>query len=189
MIKGIYYEFISFLCNSRHSMPLGILYDKDPIFYVYKTTKMAKLLSKESQNKIYLISPYDPLLFLDSLEHRIKDKIKYNNDCPEPDENIGTWYYCNAIYRNESRDRLEFYCKNFFKLKGKAIPYSRSYGCIIELLVLLTKVQAGFKEPWFLTYANGLKWCVERSSNKDEKYEKASEYLLQLLRKYYEESQ
>ncbi|WP_292320948.1 DUF447 domain-containing protein [Caldisphaera sp.] len=188
MIKGIYYEFISFLCNYRYSMPLGILYNEEPLFYVYKTTKMAKLLSKESQNRIYLLSPYDPILFLDSLEHKIENNISYDNGCPKLDESIGIWYNCNAIYKKEFNDKLEFYCSNLLKLKGDAVPYNRSYGCIVELLVLLTKVQAGVKEPWFLTYANGLKWCVERSSNKDERYAKVSDHILQLLKKYYGES-
>ncbi|MDP8002572.1 MAG: hypothetical protein ACP5I6_02410 [Caldisphaera sp.] len=190
MKKGIYYEFIAFLCDKAYAMPLGILYYDKPIFYVYKSTTMAKLLNlnKDTSNSIYLLSPNDPTLFLESLEHRIENRIIHNNKCLDFDDKLGSWYYCNSYINKDHCDKYEFYCDNFYKIKGENIPYSRSYGCLIELLILLTKVKAGIKEQWFLNYASGLKWCVERSSNKDEKYVELSEKLLQMLRKHLEES-
>lgn len=183
MIKNIYYEFISFPCKTRYSMPLGILYNDKPLFYIYKTTKMSSILSRNKENLLYLLSPNDPILFIKSLNHEIEKEIDYENDCPNLD-NLGSIYLCDSLFIREDENRLEFQCIKFEKIKGDNTPFTRVYGCLVEMLVLLTKVESGVIEDYFLDYAKGLKWCIERSSKMDEKYVRASNEIFKRIERY-----
>ncbi|AFZ70906.1 Protein of unknown function (DUF447) [Caldisphaera lagunensis DSM 15908] len=182
MLKNIYYEFIAFTCNTRYSMPIGILFKDKPKFYVYKTTRLSKILNDKSL--IYLLSPNDPLIYLKSLDHEIENEIKYVNGCPDLD-NMGSVYLCYSRFLREDENGIEFECEKFEKIKGENLPYTRVYGCLVEMLILLTKIEANVIEDWFLDYAKGLKWCVERASKMDEKYVRISNEIFKRIERHF----
>ena len=181
---GPYYEFIAVLCGQKYTMPLGLVFGRYPAFFVYKSARMSNYLHKGKPNPIYLLSPLDPTLFIKSLRHELEMELSYREGCPQPDSKLGLWYYCKALFSYEDKERYVFRCEDMQKIGGECRPYSRAYGCIVELLVVLTKLQAGIKEPWFLEYARGLKWCVERSSNEDERLVSISDEILRSIEGY-----
>ncbi|MEB3780493.1 MAG: DUF447 family protein [Desulfurococcales archaeon] len=179
MISGFYYEFISFPYGYRYSMPLGILWSKNPTFKVYNNTRLYSILRDNLDNELFnllLLSPIDPKLYYFSLIHDLEKRINYHNgEHPILDKELGAWYLCKPTFK-DSRDKVDIYeCKSFKHLIGSPPPYSRAMGCFVELLVVYTKVMAGVKPPFHLkSYLEGLNWCIHRSSPNDKDLQRIS---------------
>jgi len=177
VIEGIYYEFIGLPCGARASMPLGVVAGDQPTFFVYKGSRLYGSLS--TSGTLRLLSPRDPLLFVKSLRHELEQELQWSEGCPAVDESLGAWYDCRYRLLSLQKEGSSYVCDGIRYLGGLTGPFTRTYGCLVELLVLLTKARAGVWEEWFLPYAKGLTWCVERSSRGSEKYVNAA---LEVLR-------
>ncbi|MGC9071584.1 MAG: hypothetical protein ACP5HK_02665 [Acidilobus sp.] len=180
MIGGVYYEFIAVPCGSKVTMPLGLIVGQEPAFYVYKGTSLHERLADEG--RLRLLSPYDPLAFLRSIRHELVAEIRWNNDCPVPEETMGAWYECSYRLWEVDENGKWFTCDGLQRITGSHLPYTRMYGCLVELLVLLTKARAGVWEDWYIPYAEGLAWCVRRSSRGVSNYVDAANEVLRELR-------
>ncbi len=180
MISGIYYEFISFPCGKRrYSMPLGIIWAPQPAFYIYKTAGLSRLI--DSSGTLFLLSPSDPLLFLESINHTLELKVAFDdNGCPRPSE-LGSWYRCDYVINYNDNEKVGGVCRSFIPVRLASVPYTRLYGCLVELLVILTKARAGVIKDWYLEYARGLRDCIERSSRGAPRYVAAADSALQEL--------
>ncbi|MGC9210323.1 MAG: hypothetical protein ACP5FT_03570 [Acidilobus sp.] len=180
VIEGVYYEFIAVPCCVRATMPVGIFMGPRPTFYLYRGTRLADLLPE--RGRLRLLSPYDPIRFLQSLRHELEAEIDWSGGCPRPDERLGAWYECSyALASTDERGSL-YSCDGLNMIAGSHVPYTRTYGCLVELLVLLTKARAGVWEEWYLPYAEGLAWCVRRSARGQARYVNAADEVLQELR-------
>ncbi len=180
MIEGLYYEFVAAPCGARATMPLGVTAGPSPGFFVYKDARLYDVLS--TAGRLLLISPYDPLVFLESVRHELEGRLKWKGGCPEADELLGAWYECEYSLDRVTGEGKHFSCTPLRLIAGRHVPFTRAYGCLVELLVLLTKARAGVWEGWWLPYAEGLVWCVTRSSRGAERYVVPANEVLQELR-------
>ncbi len=180
MIEGLYYEFIAAPCGSRVTMPLGLVAGQAPVFFVYRGSSLYRAL--QERGRVRLLSPYDPLAFLKSVRHQLEVELAWREGCPDVDESLGAWYECNYALREINSEGKSFSCDGLRLIAGKHSPFTRTYGCLVELLVLLTKARAGVWEDWWLPYAEGLVWCVTRSSRGSGPYVVAANEVLQELR-------
>ncbi|MEN2999657.1 MAG: hypothetical protein ABDH61_03695 [Acidilobaceae archaeon] len=173
LLGDIYYEFIAFPCSQRLSSPLGLL-GRD--FKVYKDTSLWRALPRS--RRLFLLSPLDPLAFYESLRHELELQIEWR-ECPKPDERLGAWYSCapQLVERGELYD--VYRCEELVHVAGSPPPYSRVMGCLVELLVLLTKARAGAVKG-YSEHARWLAWCVERAS-RGGKYAEVARVVLQEL--------
>lgn len=181
MIKGAYYEFIAFPCsvNGRYSMPLGVVFDEKKQFTVYKDAGFLRFLGKEGV--LLLLSPSDPLLFVKSVAHALELEVRWDeaSGCPEL-KGLGGVYRCHYHQLSDGGNSVAYSC-NLEEVEPPQVPYTRAYGCLVELLVLLTKARAGVYEGWYLEYARGLKWCVEHSTRGSPEYVNTANAILQEL--------
>ena len=170
LIKGLYYEFVALPCNDApYSMPLGLLMREEPLFRVYRGTGLYRLLGR-GRRPLYLLSPFDPMAFVYSVDHSLERRIEWEGKCPKVDPSIGAWFHCVAEFMEASDNADLYICRGFKALTRSLHAYSRTYGCLVELLVLKTKVDAGVLGEDSLDYARWLYWCVRRSSPGDERY-------------------
>lgn len=188
LVRGVYYEFIALTCGHRYSMPLGLYLDPTPKFKVYDGSGLQRLL-RGGVRRLLLLSPIDPMLFYESVVHELESRITWGDDgCPIVSHELGSWFYCepSLVERGSNFDIYE--CLEFKHLTGVSPPYTRVTGCLVELLVLYTKVKAGVLEGDYLEYARWLKWCIERASRGDVRYVSTAELILQKLREAHGES-
>ena len=179
MIEGAYYEFVAFPCGGdRYSMPLGLVWGPNE-FYVYRTAGLFRRLGRSGT--LILLSPNDPLAFARSVDHTLELEASWDGGCPRPEPAWGAWYRCEYELRSADGEGASYVCRTLERVAGEPPPYSRVYGCLVELLVLLTKARAGVAEPWYLGYARGLKWCVERASRGNGRYVLEAERVLREL--------
>ena len=180
MIDGLYYEFVGLPCGVKTSMPIGVVAGQPPEFFVYRGTRFHEVLGESG--RLMLISPYDPLVFLRSLRHQLEEELAWSDGCPSVDEKLGAWYECEYALREVTGEGKRYACSRLRLVAGHHVPFTRAYGCLVELLVLLTKARAGLWEDWWPQYAEGLVWCVTRSSRGSEKYVVPANEVLQELR-------
>ncbi len=167
-MEDAYYEFVAFPCGSdRYSMPLGVT-AREGAFRVFKGAGLLRRLN--AKGTLRLLSPSDPLDFYLSLRHELEAQVNWDGGCPRPDPTRGLWFTCHYVTVSDEGPDVLFRCVELRREGGELPPYSRVYGCLVELLVLLTKAKAGAGEPWYLDYAKGLRWCVERASRGDRRY-------------------
>ncbi len=171
--EGMWLEFIAAPCiGERYTMPLGLSRSGESwTFRVYRGTGMARLLEDRGATlrfKLMLLSPSDPLFFVESYFHRLEARLEPWSQCPRVDPLLGSWYFCDAMLSGTSRDALAYTCSGGLKLiveGSKPLAYARSYGCIVELLVLHSKLKAGVTPSFdIVSYAEGLEWCIRRSA-------------------------
>ena len=181
-LKGVYYEFIAVTCGRRYTMPLGVLMLEPPRFKVYRGTGLHSILRSGGASGLRLLSPLDPILYYESIEHRLEHNIRWDIDgCPVADDTLGAWFQCNPRMVEETMEYDVYQCQGFQHITGMTPPYSRVQGCLVELLVILTKAEAGVVEDNILDYARWLKWCVERASPVEEKYVVLSKRILRRI--------
>ncbi|MCE4611602.1 MAG: hypothetical protein F7B17_06510 [Desulfurococcales archaeon] len=173
-MEGVWLEFVGFPCGCyRYSMPIG-LRDYEGVwgFRVFRDVGLARLL--ESCGMIpsfdlFLLAPSDPLVFVESYFHRLEWRIQWGwSGCPSPEPGLGSWFYCSARLAGGGEWGYSYVCEGGLRgiVKGGSPPsYYRAYGCIVELLVLHSKVMSGVDvEVDAARYAEGLYWCVVRSA-------------------------
>jgi len=158
----VFYELVAFPCGARYSMPLGV-YSWDPgYFRVYHGTGMARAYRG---GPLLLLAPRDPLLFLESLEHRLEQRVPYYSGCPFQDPRLGAWYSCLGVPLARDPGADWYACANPRRIAGEPPhAYTRSYGCLVELLILYTKLLAGALSELPPGLVEGLHRCVERSA-------------------------
>lgn len=186
MIEGAYYEFIAFPCgaDSRYSMPLGVLWGDNKMFSVYRSAGLLRFLA--DRGTLMLLSPSDPLLFAKSVNHTLEHEVEWGPDgCPKL-SGLGGIYTCEYQRLMEGPEKVTFGCK-LTEVEGPHVPYTRAYGCLVELLVLLTKARAGVGESWYVDYARGLRWCVERSTRGLRDYVDTADAILHELERIIKE--
>jgi hypothetical protein len=181
MIKGVYYEFISIPCRGErrtpYSMPLGILWDERPKFKLYKGVGLLRYLNDETTLLLY--TPESPLDFYLSLIH---DKtIELEGPCRPPREYV-LYVRCRPRLLRVNKSYNLYECLDIEISHGRPVPYSRSYGCLVEMLVVLTKLEAGALDPSYIDYVERLRWCIERSSPQNEKLREVADVVLQRAR-------
>ncbi len=181
LLKGLYYEFIAIPCNFKYTMPLGIYNGVKPIFTVYREAGLYKIL-RGSVRELFLLAPHDPIVFYESLVHKLESRIEWgDDDCPKVSEFLGCWFKCYPTLILENRDYDIYECSKFTHVAGVPPPYSRVMGCLVELLVIYTKVKAGVIREGYLDYAKWLRWCIEKASRGDFKYVSTADFILQDL--------
>lgn len=115
-----------------------------------------------------------------SVRHELERRVEWEGDCPRTTEEAGAWFLC----RHSLKERGELYdlyeCEELVHLAGSPPPYSRVTGCLVELLLLLTKARAGAVRG-YVEHARWLLWCVERASRGNAKYVGAARDVLQEL--------
>lgn len=183
LVKGIYYEFIAVACGYRYTMPLGVYFEARPRFRVYANSGLYRLL-RDGVRVLLLLAPRDPLLFYESLTHRLERVLEWGGDgCPVMSPRLGSWFSCTPTLVEEGLDLDVYECLEFKHVVGTPPPYTRVMGCLVELLVLYTKVKARVIEEGYLEYAKWLRWCIERASRGDPRYVSTAEFILQELEK------
>ena len=167
-MHGVYHEMVSVACGARYTMPLGILVGHGgPVFKLYPGAGLGRILVR-GVDRLLLIAPRDPRVFWASIEHRLEDELEW--PCPKPDPEVGAWYECRPRLLRVEDDGVAWYeCSVFKHLAGYPPVYTRSYGCLVELMILYTKARAGVRIDGVRDHARYLEWCVARSSpwNKD----------------------
>lgn len=182
LLRGVYYEFIAFPCGAEYSMPLGVFQGEVPEFRVFPGTGLYRLL-REGFRDLYLLAPVDPLNFYRSINHEIEGEIRrQGNGCPAPDQSLGAWYYCAASPAGAGEGYDLYLCREFKHLSGCLPGYTRVSGCLVELMVILTKLQAGVAVEGAVGYAEWLNYCVERASRGSDRYVRVSNELLQAIK-------
>ncbi len=160
----MYREWIAIHCNSKTTMPLGI--DERQRFRVYPGTRIHSKL--EDGDILLLLQPRNPVLYAESVFHRLEAQLDWSTSCPPAGRPEGLWYACRVEYLGiDDHGAKWFRCKWMRKLAGEPPEYSRPYGCLIEALVAYTKLRAGVTVPGGRGYIEGLAWCVERGGKGD----------------------
>lgn len=162
----MYTEWIAIHCRSKTTMPLGV--DGDHRFRVYPGTRMHEAL--RDGDILLLLQPRDPILYAESVFHRLEHRLDWATGCPPAGRPEGLWYACRASYTGVDEHGARWYtCRWMRRLAGEPPAYTRPYGCLVEALVAYTKLRAGIPVPGGRGYIEGLKWCVERGSRGDRR--------------------
>ncbi len=160
--EGVYVETIAVLCGGEGplwSSPLGFIRVGGEVrFRVFRGSRLWRLLVEEGRGGyIVAYTPGDPGEFA---IHVLEGGGRVKTCRPEGHPFI---LKCRPeLLEVEGGDAL-FTCREFEAARGPGIPYTRAYGCLVELAVLASKARAGVADDWVLGYARGLVWCVERS--------------------------
>lgn len=160
--EGVYMETIAVLCRGGEpawSSPLGLLYTGGEIkFRVFRGSRLWSLLVEGGGGwRIIAYTPEDPGEFA---LHVIEGGGRVSTcDVGEHPFTVE----CEPELVEASGGVAWFRCRGHRTRRGPGVPYTRSYGCLVELAVLASKARAGVLEGWALDYARGLAWCVERS--------------------------
>lgn len=178
--KGVYYEFISIPCKGgermEYSMPLGVLWGDHPMFKVYKETVLYKYLRNPKLGSLLLYSPNDPMDFFLSIKH---DKIIEKKGPCLPSRPFALYMICKPHLKESFESYDLYFCTDIKTVYGKPEPYSRTYGCLVEMLVVLTKLKSKALDRRYLTYLDFLRWCIERSSPKEKRFKEVAEDVMQ----------
>ncbi|MEM1872985.1 MAG: DUF447 family protein [Acidilobaceae archaeon] len=178
--EGTYYELICRLCEPGVETPLGLKLEGGRArFRVYSRKLRASMRETE---RLVCLAPVDPLVFYESV---VEGKSVVS--CSELDSSRGHWLVCKPELVEEREDYDVYACTRLEVVRGASSPYARAYGCLVELLVLLTKARAGVLGAGALEYARWLSWCIERSSSV-ESYVRAARNILELLERALRES-
>ncbi|MCE4624306.1 MAG: DUF447 family protein [Desulfurococcales archaeon] len=163
--RGVYVEAIALPCGTeRYTMPLGIvLFDNIAYFRIFRGAGLEGVI-RESTGLILLL-PLDPLLFADSLFHSLERSRWWRGECPHPPEHLGSISVCSdplLVYSDTIADH--YMCQ----VKSVTAPvfqgYSRTYGCLVELLVYFTKARAGVFTCVERDVVEYLMRCIRRAS-------------------------
>lgn len=172
--EGVYYELLCRLCEPKITTPLGLRFSEGFAYFRAFSDRLREAMRET--RKLVCLAPSDPLLFYEVVVER-REPFSCED---KPDLAKGHWFMCEPemVERTELFDLYR--CKNFSFLWGFLEPYTRAYGCLVELLVLFTKVRASVLKKEAVEYARWLSWCVERSSSV-ESHVHAARRLLDLI--------
>ncbi len=146
-VEGVYYETVAFPCGDRYSMPLGVARVGGALYF--RVFRGAGLLSRLGDGgSLRLLLPARPEAFLWSLDHRLESMVEWGGDgCPEPDPSWGAWVACEARGLGWEGDARSYECVGARHLAGYPPGYTRALGCLVEMLVVITKLEAGVPLP------------------------------------------
>lgn len=172
---GVWLEVVALTCGPRYSMPLGIMREGGSwLFRLYPGVGLLDIArAAGGRLRLYMLSPSDPLSYLESYYHELEQKIDWQEGCPTPDPLLGVWARCEAAFLSVDRETgAHWYrCENLEVVSPGLwswwTPYYRAYGCLVELLVLASKVRAGvagYRGLHIIRHAEMLARCVERSA-------------------------
>ncbi len=178
---GVYLETVSLLCRDGRvvwGMPLGLIVDGGTVrFRVFRGSGYWRLLVEGGAGGAVVVAytPLDPLEFLE-----------YMTVKPAPRESCNPAGYSVLVECRPLLERLEtgvahFTCQQVRISWGRPLPYTRAYGCLVELAVLASKARAGVLGCDALGYARWLVWCVERSAPGRSDYRGAAAMALQAV--------
>ncbi len=168
-LEGVYYEVIAFPCGHVYSMPLGVVRTGSTL--TFRVFRGAGLLSRlGSGGPLMLLSPLTPEAFLWSLNHELESMITWDPEkrCPVPSPKWGAWVECLAESTGWEGEVRRYVCRDSRHLSGSPPSYTRSLGCLVEMLIIITKLEADAPLPEIrggvMGYLEWLAWCVSRSS-------------------------
>ena len=167
-------------------MPLGVLWGATPLFKVYKGTGLFELLERDEVENLLLYSPKDPADYFLSIRH--DPKLESEGPC-KPPKDFTLYVICEPSIKEIREDFKIYECRNVEIFEGNPEPYSRAYGCFVEMLVVITKMKAGVLDQKYLSYLDFLRWCIERSAPKSEKMRVVLNYVLQSFRDFEHDTQ
>lgn len=162
LADGVYSELIAVPCGARYTMPLGVLGGRRPLFRVYQGTGLYSIL-RGAARTLYLLAPRDPVAYWMSIEHTLEDLIQWKG-CPAPDPGMGAWYKCIPTLARSEAGYDVYECRGLEHVAGSPPAYTRAHGCLVELMVVYTKLRAGVRMEGVGEYARWLEWCVTRSA-------------------------
>ncbi|GBF08339.1 hypothetical protein apy_00640 [Aeropyrum pernix] len=168
--EGVWLEFVAAPCGERYTMPLGVMGSGGAWrFRLYPGVGLLSIAeSRGWRLDLRLLTPLDPLAYMESYLHRLEERLSYRGGCPEPDPALGSWYACPAVKEGVEEGAVWFRCRSLSPLaSAPQHPYYRAYGCFVELLIAATKAKAGFREYLGLelgVLGRSLYACVEKSA-------------------------
>ncbi|MEM1640886.1 MAG: DUF447 family protein, partial [Acidilobaceae archaeon] len=174
--EGVYYELLCRLCEAGVITPLGLRLSGGSAYFRVFSDRLREAMKRT--RKLVCLAPSDPLLFYEVV---IEKKEPFSCE-KEFDLTKGHWLICESEVVIEAEFFDLYKCKSFNAVWGFLEPYSRAYGCLVELLILFTKAKASVLEKEAIEYAKWLNWCVERSSSV-ESHVHAARRLLELIEK------
>ncbi|GAB6147643.1 hypothetical protein [Stetteria hydrogenophila] len=179
--EGVYVETIAVLCRGGEpawSSPLGFISAGGRIlFRVFRGSGFWRILVEEGlTGRIVAYTPRDPAEFA---LHVLEGGGRVESCRP-----VGQPFTieCTPELLEVEGDVAWFACRDASVREGPGVPYTRAYGCLVELAVLASKAKAGVLGGWALGYARGLLWCVKRSEAMGGgRYARLAERLLQVV--------
>lgn len=181
LAENVYYEFICRVCESELVTPIGFIASEGRIHFRVFSQRLRESIRKAS--RLLCLSPSNPLLFY----RVVIEGSSPIESCNKIDTSMGHWLECKPTLIAELEEYEVYSCESPRLTQGSMPPYTRSYGCLVELLVLLTKIKAGILNKEALDYAKWLVWCVERSSPGTE-YVHAARHVLNAISRALRES-
>ncbi len=179
--EGVYMETIAVLCKEDRpvwSSPLGfMIVGGEARFRVFRGSMLWRILVEEEYDGyIVAYTPRDPGEFA---LHVLEGGGRVKTCRPEGQPFT---IKCKPELRSVDERAAWFTCKEFEARVGPGMPYTRMYGCLVELAVLASKARARVVGDWALSYARGLVWCVERSEAKGgRRYGELARRLMQAI--------
>lgn len=178
---GVYMETVSLLCRGGRvewGMPLGLIANGGSVgFRVFEGSGYWRLLVEERREDAVLIA-YTPLNPVEFLEFMMV-KPAPRSDCRPSDYSF--MVTCRPRLVEARGGVARFACEDARVAWGRPAPYTRAYGCLVELAVLASKARAGVVGCEAFEYARWLGWCVERSAPGLAEYRSAAAMALQAV--------
>lgn len=159
MMSGVYYELVCRLCGSGDVAAIGFRISGETAYFRVFSDRLRKALAEA--RRIVCLAPADPLVFYEAVVEKESRAVS----CENTDPAAGHWLECEPSLVESGGSHDVYACSSLRLTWGFQPPYSRAYGCLVELLVVYTKMKAGVLGPEALDYARWLLWCVERSSS------------------------
>ncbi len=150
---------IAFPCGQKYSTPIGLLGGPPWFIRVYKGAR----LESHFNGCLILLAPSNPVHFYESLMHRLEKEIDYEGPFPQLREDYGSWFICSPQLAGSSPEYLLYECDKIRPIILTPFTgYIRGYGCLVELLIIYTRVRNRIWsiEKETLEYLNE---CVRRS--------------------------
>ena len=162
--EGVYVETVGVACTPEGpvAMPVGLLRRGASLrFKLYRGTSLWRAI-RGSPGPLVFYAPRDPLDFLKAVDHVLEGELA---GCRPERGRYTLLVECDSAVEAGAGEGFDWYeCRGARVEAGDPAPYTRAYGCIVELLVVLTKAWAGAVGCDALEYARWLGWCVGRSA-------------------------
>ena len=165
-------------CGLRYSMPVGLLGNGPYFFRIFKSSHK---LENKIKDCLLLLAPLDASLFFKSVIHEFENEI----DVLDLSELVkhGSLYACTPMLVGEAPEYFLYECIGLRPLHVASwTGYNRGYGCLLELLILYTRIRIGLIEP-DIKIIKYLINCIKRS-NPGGNLDNIAKRVLQLIQKH-----